>query len=79
MKGWIDKLNSIHEADRMKAARVLGDVGARAEEAVPALQNLACRDASQWVRLEAYRALRAIDPQTTDGIPVPILRPEVPD
>jgi hypothetical protein len=68
---WIQDLDAAEAPARAKAANILGQMGPPAAKAVPKLQQLARNDESALVRIEAYRALHAIDPASIQGIPMP--------
>jgi hypothetical protein len=73
LSNWIEDLQSLNPDRRINAAKVLGNAGPKAKRAIPKLQDLARNGENPRIQLEAYNALRAIDPASIEGIPVPVI------
>src|SRR3954447_11513552 len=66
---WMDALHDSYAVFRIAAAGALGESGALAREAVPALAEVARTDVDQRVRSAAVRALGKIGPDARSAIP----------
>jgi hypothetical protein len=66
---WIATLDSLEAHERRQAIHALGDLGAEAAEAVPALARILEEDPDPGSRIEASLALSKMDPASREAVP----------